>query len=283
MTYEESRRLIDASGEVWDVLSTGADVLYFCELHYGAIRDVEGIKSQFLRALFLESMATLGLLDVAYVHPHSLWPDLSDGWGIDDLRFCGRYDGLLYVRLNPLGAYALGFTEKYETPIEGGAKLFRLLPNLELVWSGQQVNAADRAMLELVAAPKGDRVWELEAGRMLAHIAEGGSFQSLKNYLENHAAEGLPETVVVFLDSVESKLGACRGVRRATVVEWTDEFLARLVATSAGTKKLCRHVGENLVVVDDADLGAFRTAARKLGYVVPETPAAKAAPRSRKG
>jgi hypothetical protein len=50
--------------------------------------------------LFLESLATLGLLDVAYVYPHHLWPEFSGHWGTDDLCFCGRYDGLLYARPN---------------------------------------------------------------------------------------------------------------------------------------------------------------------------------------
>jgi len=61
-----------------------------------------------MRAFLFESLATLGLIDFAYTYPHSLWPELGDSWGIDELSFCGRYDGLLYVRLNALGAYCLG-------------------------------------------------------------------------------------------------------------------------------------------------------------------------------
>jgi len=38
------------------------------------------------------------------------------------LPFCGRYDGLLYVRLNALGAYALGFAEHYELQAEESPK-----------------------------------------------------------------------------------------------------------------------------------------------------------------
>ena len=50
-----------------------------------------------MRAFLLESMATLGLVDVAYVRPHGLWPEFSGWWGTDELPYCGRYDGLLYV------------------------------------------------------------------------------------------------------------------------------------------------------------------------------------------
>jgi hypothetical protein len=50
---------------------------------------------------------------------------LKDSLG-GDLPFCGRYDGLLYARLNPLGTYALGCAEGYEYRPEAEAKLFRV-------------------------------------------------------------------------------------------------------------------------------------------------------------
>ena len=151
--YKECLRLVDALGENWDVLESERPALYFFEPQYGFICDNGGLNSQFLRAVCMESLATLGVLDVAYIYPHRLWPDLKDSLG-GDLPFCGRYDGLLYVRLNPLGAYALGCAESYEYRPEAGAKLFRLLPNLEVVLANGPLNPADRANLELLAAPK---------------------------------------------------------------------------------------------------------------------------------
>ena len=75
----------------------------FSEKHYGSLENsgAEGsLERQYMRAFLFESMGTLGLVDVAYVRLHSLWPEFRGGWGTDDLPFCGRYDGLLYVRLN---------------------------------------------------------------------------------------------------------------------------------------------------------------------------------------
>jgi hypothetical protein len=78
LEYEEARRIIEASGVPWNVLTEVAGVLYFAELRYGVIYDMSGLNSQYMRALWFESFATLGLLDVGYVYPHSLWPDLGD-------------------------------------------------------------------------------------------------------------------------------------------------------------------------------------------------------------
>ena len=268
LPYQECLRLVDALGQNWDVLQSVGPALYFFEPQYGFICDNSGLNSQFLRAVCLESLATLGVLDVAYIYPHRLWPDLKDSLP-GDLHFCGRYDGLLYVRLNPLGAYALGCAESYEHHPEVGAKLFRVLPNLEVVLTNGPLNPADRANLELLATPKGELVWALDAERMLTHVETGGTFKELRAFLEQNAAESLPPNVHIFLQGLESKTGACKTLRQAVLLEWTDEALARLIATSAGMNKLCYHAGGTRLVVPGENLAAFSRAVKRLGYVLP--------------
>ena len=265
---DEAHRLVEASGKAHRVLEGNTQALYFFDPQFGFIYDDVGLRSQFLRAFFMESLATLGLVDVAYVYPHSLWPDLRESLN-GDLPFCGRYDGLLYVRLNPLGAYALNFTDHYDFRAEERPKLFRVLPNLDLVLTHDALNPADRASLELLAAPRGDMVWTLDAERMLTHVETGGAFKELRDFLEANAAEGLPDNVQVFLAGIESKLGAGRTRRDAVLVEWADEALAQLIATSAGTNKLCFHAGANRLVVPAENLTAFGRALKRLGYVLP--------------
>ena len=255
-------------GRSSSVLKGEAGFLYFFEPQYGLIYDGPGLRSQFLRAFIMETLATLGLADIAYVYPHHRWPDLYGSLN-GDLPFCGRYDGLLYVRLNPLGAYGLGLSEAYEFRPPQRDKLFRVLPNLDLVLNGHALNPADRAGLELLATPQGDAVWRLDAERILTHIETGGSFASLRDFLEANSASGVPETARVFLDGLEAKLGACRSRCRAVLLEWADPALAQLIATSSGLKRLCHYAGENRLVVPAANLTAFTRALKRLGYVVP--------------
>ena len=70
--------------------------------------------------------------------------------------------------------------------------------------------------------------------------------------------------------SSANKTGACQTLQEAVLLEWTDETLARLIATSAGTSKLCFHAGENRLVVARKSLSAFGRALRKLGYALPK-------------
>lgn len=270
LPFREALRLVNALGADWDVLESDYPALYFFEPQYGDIYDNSGLNSQFLRAVCMESLSTLGVLDIAYVYPHRVWPDLKESLG-GDLPFCSRYDGLLYVRLNPLGAYALGCTESYAYRAEDKPKLFRVLPNLDVVLAAGPLNPADRANLELLASPKADMVWSLDAERMLTHVESGGTFKELRGFLEENAAESLPANVQVFLQELEEKTGACHSTQDAVLLEWKDEALARLIATSAGMNKLCFHAGENRLVVPRKSLAAFSRAVKKLGYALPQS------------
>jgi hypothetical protein len=268
LDYEEVYRVAVASGEEWDVLTEDAGVLYFAELQYGVINDLGGLNSQYLRALLLESFATLGLIDVGYVYPHSRWPDLSDSWGIDSLSYCGRYDGLLYVRLNPLGAYALGYAERYEAAISAGPKALQVLPSLEIRATIGSLNAADCAMLELMASRRDEQVWRLDQERILSHVEAGGAMAGLRQFLEHNAEGGLPEEVATCLAAIELRIGAFKRARDAVLIEWEDEQLARYLAGESSTTALCHHAGGDRLVVPKEQLPAFRRAVRKLGFVV---------------
>jgi hypothetical protein len=259
---------MEASGEPWDIVTGDFASFYFFDPQYGMIDDGPGLRSQYLRAFLMETLATLGLCDVAYVYPHHRWPDLHDSLN-GDLPFCGRYDGLLYVRLNALGAYALGFTESYDFRPPERAKLFQVLPNLDLVLDGRTLNAADRAGLELIAIPQSDAVWRLDAERILSHVEAGGSFASVRSFLADNAMAGIPDNVRAFLDGMEAKLSGCRSRRKAVLLEWADPALAQLIATSSGMKRLCHYAGDNRLVVPQENLTAFTRAVKRLGYVLP--------------
>lgn len=269
LDYAEARRMIEASGEEWDVQTVDDGLLYFSEAKYGVIYDMGGINSQFLRALFLESFATLGLMDVGFVYPHSLWPDFDDSWGHDARDFCGRYDGLLYVRINPLGTYALGLVDRYEYRAEPGPKLFRLLPNLEIHLSTEQLNPADRAGLELVAVPQDAKLWRLDPVKILTHAESGGDLAELESFLEANAAGGLPDTVCEFFESLQCRVKAFRRSREAVLLEWETEELALHLSTDPATREFCHHAGGNRLVVPHHQLTAFRGGVKNLGWVLP--------------
>jgi hypothetical protein len=124
----------EVTREPWD--------LYIEEKGYGSLgyagfHDWHILQGRYALCLLFEYVSTLGLIDVAYVSPVGARRDYTELWGVDDLDFFSRYDGLLYFRLTPLGAYALGLADEYTpAPLEAKSSL-RVLPSLKVVVSGE--------------------------------------------------------------------------------------------------------------------------------------------------
>ncbi len=270
ISVDEAFRFIAASGREWDV-TDAPYYLYFAELQYGSLAGAgDGIERQYLRACLMESLATLGIVDIAYVYPQGLWPELDDSWGMDDLDFCGRYDGLLYVRLSSLGAYCLGIAEDYEPPAAEQRNLLKVLANRELAVSGSgPLSPADRASLELFARQTSDHLWSLDPRRILDYVESGGAIEDVTRFLTQNSGEAIPHTAEVFLNDLAGKLDAVRSTQRAILVEMADAEAAARVAHDRRTKSLCRLAAGSYVVVPEKNEQAFRNAMKKLGYVVP--------------
>jgi hypothetical protein len=216
----------------------------------------------------MESLATLGLVDIAWVYPHDLWPEFKDSYGRDSHSYVGRYDGLLAVRLNALGAYCFRVRETFDFSPAPEEKRFHLLPNHDLA-GVEAPDAADLAFLELIATQKSERVWRLDAPTILLAMQQGTRLSDVRDFLSNSTRQGIPVNIDKWLEDLGDKALACGTAHRAVILEWKDSVQAHLVATSTGTGKLCHHAGENRIAVAERHLAAFSREARKLGFLIP--------------
>jgi hypothetical protein len=270
--FDEAVRFLLAGGHRFRVTEESS-TLYFSELQYGHLGGQGGeISRQYMRAFLFESLATLGLVDVAYAYPHHLWPDLGQSWGIDDMSFCSRYDGLLYVRLNALGAYCTRARDAYEPCVAPAAAAFRVLPNLEITLL-EPLSSADRHMLAMCAAEKSEFVWEVDAGLILNHLEAGGATEDVLQYLETHSSSPVPQTVRTRILDLGKRAAAVRGVEEALLVEFSSETDAALIAHDSDGRKYCRLAGGKHLAVPKRNYRAFRTALRKLGFIIPDASA----------
>jgi hypothetical protein len=256
--------------------------LYISDPQYGSLGyDGYGgwniLQARYALCLLFEYAATLGLIDVAYVPPAGARPDFHNMWGTDDLEYLSRYDGLTYVRLTPLGAYALGSAEAYEPPALEHRSAFTVLANLDVVDTGDGVTFSDRIVLERYTRRTADHVWRLDREKLLATAEEGESIADVRAFLEARTATPLPPTVTSLLDEVADRTRRFvdRGAMR--VIECADPALVLRLANDAGTRGLCIAAGENRLLVPAGSEQAFRRAVRKLGYAVPVADQTRAA------
>jgi hypothetical protein len=271
ISFDEAARFQLASGHAFQVCRSSWG-LYFCERQYGSLGysgGEGGLERQYLRVFLMEPMATLGLVDLAYVEPHGLWPEFDGWWGTDDCSYCGRYDGLLSVRLNGLGAFGLDRSDGYSAPARVDAAPCRFLPNLDVAVTVPTLSPGDACALAMCAERTGDNLWRVSRSAVLKYLDQGGSVGDLRRIMAELAEGGIPANVAVFLDDIERKAGSIRAVEKALLIDCGDAATAAAIGADAATRSLCLRAGENHVAVAERNGRAFKTAMKKLGYVLP--------------
>ncbi len=192
---------------------------YYGNLGYGSEHEWEQLQGRYILALLFEYVATLGLIDVAYLPPQGTRDDFRDRWGTDDLSCLSRYDGLQCVRINPLGAWCLGLAERYETPAVPVVDVLQVLPNLDIVVKRPPLPASDRLVLDRFAEKQSEGVWKLTAAKLLAVLEEGGTLDELEEFLKARCTTALPQTVEVFLKDQRERAGRLRDLGTARLIE----------------------------------------------------------------
>ncbi len=248
--------------------------LYFVDPQYGSLgydgfHEWEVLEGRYTLAVLFEYAGTLGLIDLEYVHPDGERDDFRDNWGADELDTLSRYDGLQAIRLNALGCFALELRDSYQPPAvtdqDGGLKV---LPNLDVVVTGS-LAPGDELLLSVYAEQTADRVWTVSAASLLTAIDSGRELAEFTGFLAGRAENELPAALDTLLDDISRRAGQLTDLGHVRVIECADVALATLIARDRATRSLCRLVGDrHLAVPLDTEL-KFRSALRKLGYVMP--------------
>jgi len=252
----------DVSNDPWK--------LYLCERQYGSFGydgygDWETVEFRYMLALLFEHAATLGIIDIAYVHPKGALDDFRDQWGADDLEWLSRYDGLRAFRITDLGAYCLGMTDEF-TPIQPASLLkLEVLSNLSIRLIAGEPQPAEKFLLEAWAEPVAGDTWRLEPKRAREAVERGQSTADLKSFLSQCDDQPLPETVVGFLKSCESDGKALKNLGEAQLFECRDANTATVICKQKALKNLCYRIGETQLAVPSAHVEKLRKVVKSLG------------------
>lgn len=245
--------------------------LYVCSSDYGAL-GYDGndgwniLQERYIFAFLFEYAATLGLIDVAFVDPTDARRDFHGMWGVDDLAFFSRYDGLRHIRLTPLGAYILGLTNEYRPSVVSSDLALSVLPSLQIKVTRGTPAVEESLLLDNWAESVAPGIWRLDRERTLSAIEKGFDIGELRAFLERGDDMPLPETVDSFIRNSEHNGKALKLLGTAVVVECRDAETARTIAQHKETSALCLATGGKTLVVRNEHLEKFRQRVRVLGF-----------------
>jgi hypothetical protein len=275
LTVNELIRSMHSKGFDFEV-ARYAWKLYVGDAQYGHLDeygDQTMVKTRYVLAYLFEYAATLGIIDVAYIHPdgalsdcHGLW-----GWGMDDTSFLSRYDGLTHIRINALGAFAMEMTDTYDAGPQKNRAVFTVLPNHDVVVTdAESLSPADKLFLEKTCKRKSSALWKLTTRALLEAAQNGTTIEEIKAFLESRSAQPIPDTVTTLLNDARKRSTGLEYAGRTHLVACKDTVLQTLVTTDAKLSKLCRPAGEKHIVILPGKEKQFMTALVRLGYIVPQ-------------
>lgn len=244
--------------------------LYLCDAKYGSFGyDGHGgwniLQFRYLLVLLFEYAATLGLIDIAFVHPAHARNDFRDQWGADDMKWLSRYDGLRAFRITPLGAYCLSLADDYKPSRSSSSLELCVLPSLSIEVVSGQATAADRLQLETWAEPMTDLSWRLDYERALIAVERGRNSQDFAAFLKTCGGHPLPPSVETFLKTSESNGTALRRKADALVFDCRDVETADRLYSREELLGLCFRIGKSRLVVPAEHEAKFRKVIREFG------------------
>jgi len=265
------------------IKSTGSELqithdewkLYIIDREHGALgyngfHGFEILQGRYILAYFFEYLATMGLIDIAYVAPYKVRDDYQDMWGIDDLYHLSRYDGLLYFRINSLGAYCLDMADSYQPKVIERPALLKVDEALHLHLL-RSAEPAEEMILARYAKRLSDDEWLLSESSLLEAKENNFSASQFQNFLmENSNQEDLDKITAEFFKSADTRENALKDTGSARLLHCYSKPFAKMLANASETKKYCIHVEGYMLLVPDKTKKQFTQGLHKLGYAYPQ-------------
>ncbi len=269
IAFDEFSRFVRASGYAFKV-SRDLWTLYIEDSYHGCLGYSPSgkwhiVQARYMLAFLFEYAATMGLIDVAYIHPSGARIDYGNLWGVDDLDCLSQYDGLLYFRINGLGSWCLELNEDYiPSPIEA-QEVLKVLPNFDVV-AIKPLPPRDVLILEMFSEKTSDVVWKIHATNLIKALEDGYHLADIETFLKARAGDGLPNNVAVFFKNMAERVSQLVDLGPARLIVAQDTVLAQLITNNSGLQSLCMLAGERHIVVPASAENTFRRALRELGY-----------------
>lgn len=264
---EDFLRFMQVEGFAFEVCEDPWD-LYVEDRRYGSL-GYDGfhgwnvLQKRYVLAFLFEYTATLGLVDLACVHPTAAECDY-DLWGADFLPFLSRYDGLEFFRLNAHGAWCLGLGQRPGRRKPAGG--LRVMPSLLVKVDKDCTDPQVDMLLDTWAEKEGSGRWRLNRARMLEALENGLELGEFEAFLNKHDDQPLPEPVEALFKSTRARAAAVSPVGPAFIYQCRDAATRQAIARHPDMASLCQPVGDTGLVVAAAHEPRFREILRVIGY-----------------
>ena len=271
VSVDDFAKFMVATNNVFEV-TRAPWTLYVADAHYGGLYSESAtrwgvLQDRYLLCFLFEIVATLGLIDVAFVPPDGARMKPWEPTGYFEDSFLSRYDGLKFFRLTALGAYCLGLEDDYEPETPEKSTPLSVFPDLRIVVQSGSLDQEERVFLRNCAdEEEPDSVWRLSTEKTLKAVETGLDTGTIKEFLSARDEQPLPERVEGFLSRIESRARAIRPAGTGILFECDSEATVKTLLSDRKIAKFSSRAGGKRIVVATSSEQSFRKAARMMGF-----------------
>ena len=222
------------------------------------------LESRYLRCFLLEYAATLGLVDVVLTHP-----DPDEAWDdhCDHMEEClSRYDGLRYFRLTPLGQFALGVTNSYQTDLTGSNETPLTIQRQGRIVFEREPTPWEQRFLSLYADHHKEHIWKLSRQKIMETLEVSGSTDELRTFLQTRESQPfLPEDCESILRQAAANVDGVEIKEEALIVNCKTQEIADFIVNDKVLSKWCQRLGKQQIVIPKSKEKKFRQSLNAVG------------------
>ncbi len=245
--------------------------LYLADRDYGTLAYANNYfevhEGRYILVYLFEYLATLGMIDIAYIPPYYVRDDYQDLWGADEVQFLSRYDGFLYFKINPLGWYCMNMTSQYQASEVCVFPLLQINKYLEIELI-RKIEVDELQILKQFAVQEEENYWTLSEDLTLDAIDAGQNEDDFCQFLEQYSDEALSEEVMEFFKLIKERATSLVDGGMAQVIHSSSSLIKKL-CNDPSTKNLCQYVNSKSLIVSTKKEKEFSKAIKKMGYLLP--------------
>lgn len=222
----------------------------------------------YTNAIIWEYLATIGAVDIAYVHHEEADFQIDGGWHWDEFSY-SPYDGLRHFRINKLGAFLFGQADDY-APIEPHAsKLFTISSALELtILDKTAVSPNLRILLETIAEPQDETRYRLDTQRFLTALEDGQSWKALADFVREYHDGALETAVSDWLKRLKRNSSSIKRGQDAIFITLAHPDLSNMLRDDNIVGKFIHLLNSKTAVIPASRERTFRKRLKELEYLL---------------
>ncbi len=226
------------------------------------------IQGAYTLVILWETLGSLGALDLAYTEPQhapALLETPTENWQ-RPINPYTRYDGLTYFRINELGAYMFGHTNRYSVPSSGTKPFFTVDEACKIHANKKKLLSYQKQILPLLGTKDAKGNYHLKKAAWLKAQQTEGTLKERRELLQSRHEGPLSPVVEDWLDQCLADSTALRRGRTMITIQVRSQEVRNAILDDPELRRYCRLLDDRTLIVPSSREHAFLRKVLELGY-----------------